>query len=88
MNDILREHLDLTAVGILDDVAIFSEDPSLHVQHVRSILQILRDNLLGPLPLVTSAPIVSVPNPHYCASRLYYICAYSVCSGYPIMSPL
>ena len=46
MNDILREHLDLTAVGILDDVIIFSEDPSLHVQHVRSILQILRDNRL------------------------------------------
>ena len=38
MNDILREHLDLTAVGILDDVIIFSEDLSLHVQHVRSIL--------------------------------------------------
>ena len=46
MNDILRAHLDLTAVGILDDVIIFSEDPSLHVQHVRSILHILRDNRL------------------------------------------
>ena len=46
MNDILREHLDLTAVGILDDVIIFSEDPALHVQHVRAILQILRDNKL------------------------------------------
>ena len=31
MNDILRAHLDLTAVGILDDVIIFSEDPALHV---------------------------------------------------------
>ena len=46
MNDILREHLDLTAVGILDDVIIFSEDPALHVQHVRAILQILRENQL------------------------------------------
>ena len=46
MNDILREHLDLTAVGILDDVIIFSEDPALHTQHVRSILQILRENQL------------------------------------------
>ena len=46
MNDILREHLDLTAVGILDDVIIFFEDPALHVQHVRSILQILRENQL------------------------------------------
>ena len=31
MNDILRAHLDLTAVGILDDVIIFFEDPALHV---------------------------------------------------------
>ena len=46
MNDTLREHLDLTAVGILDDVIIFSEDPALHVGHVRSTLQILRENKL------------------------------------------
>ena len=26
--------------------------------------------LLGPLPIVTSAPLVSVPNSHLCASRL------------------
>ena len=26
--------------------------------------------LLGPLPIVTSASLVSVPNPHLCASRL------------------
>ena len=36
----------MTAVGILDDVIIFSEDPSLHVGYVRAILQILRDNKL------------------------------------------
>ena len=46
MNDILREHLDLTAVGILDDVIVFSKDPALHTEHVRSILQILRENQL------------------------------------------
>ena len=46
MNDILRDHLDLTAVGILDDVIIFSKDPSLHVGHVRAILKILRDKKL------------------------------------------
>ena len=38
MTDILREHLDLRAVGILDDVIIFSKDPLQQVQHVRSIL--------------------------------------------------
>ena len=46
MTDILREHLDLTAVGILNDVIIFSEDPLQHVQHVRSILHILREHKL------------------------------------------
>ena len=46
MTDILREHLDLTAVGILDDVIIFSEDPSQHFQYVRNILQILREHKL------------------------------------------
>ena len=30
MNDILREHLDMTAVGILDDVIIYSEDTHSH----------------------------------------------------------
>ena len=39
MNDILREYLDLIAVGILDDVIIFSESLAEHVQHVRSILE-------------------------------------------------
>ena len=46
MTDTLREHLDLTAVGILDDVIIFSEDPSQHVGHVRSILHILTQHKL------------------------------------------
>ena len=46
MNDILREQLDITAVGILDDVIIYSEDPSDHVGHVREILHILRENKL------------------------------------------
>ena len=33
--------------------------------------------LLGPLPIVTSAPLVSVPNPHLCALRLEFNCASS-----------
>ena len=46
MNDILKEYLNVICVGLLDDVIIFSEDPSQHVAHVRSILQVLRDNKL------------------------------------------
>ena len=46
MNDILKEYLDVICVWLLDDVIIFSEDPSKHVEHIRSILQVLRDNKL------------------------------------------
>ena len=35
MNDILKEYLDVICVGLLDDVIIFSEDPSQHLAHAR-----------------------------------------------------
>ena len=38
----------------------------------------LNIHMLGPLPLVTSAPLVSVLNPHPCAYRLELSCASSV----------
>ena len=31
--------------------------------------------VLGPLPIVTIASLVSVPNPHLCALRLEFICS-------------
>ena len=34
--------------------------------------------LLGPLPIVTSVLLVSVPDPHPCACSLECSCAYSV----------
>ena len=46
MNDILREYLDPIAVGILDDVIIFSESLRDHIPHVRSILEVLRQHNL------------------------------------------
>ena len=46
MNDILKEYLDKICVGLFDDVIIFSEVPSQHVAHVRSILQVLWENKL------------------------------------------
>ena len=46
MHDILRDYLDLFAVGILDDVIIFSATPSEHTSHVRSILEVLRKHKL------------------------------------------
>ena len=37
-------------------------------------------SVLGPLPKVTSAPLVSVPNPHLCALRLEFSCSSIVCA--------
>ena len=46
MNDILREYVDLIAVGIVNDVIIFSDSFVEHVPHVRSILEVLRQHRL------------------------------------------
>ena len=46
MNDILREHLDIFCVGILDDVIVYSTTPEEHVTHVRTILAVLRKHQL------------------------------------------
>ena len=46
MQDILREHLDIFCVGLLDDVIVYSATPEEHVGHVRTILAILRKNQL------------------------------------------
>ena len=46
MQDNLREYLDLIAVGILDDIIIYSRSVVEHVPHVRSILVVLREHKL------------------------------------------
>ena len=46
MNDILREYLDIICVGILDDVIVFSATLAEHVQHVLTILEVLRKHKL------------------------------------------
>ena len=37
---------NIICVGILDDIIIYSADPAQHEKHVKTILQILRDNQL------------------------------------------
>ena len=39
MNDVFRDLLDHTVLIYLDDILIFSEDPSHHTTHVRQVLQ-------------------------------------------------
>jgi hypothetical protein len=46
MTDLLRPHLDSFVVVYLDDILIYSPDPSSHDRHVRAILEILRQNQL------------------------------------------
>ena len=41
-HDILREHLDIFCVGLLDDVIVYSATPEEHVAHVRTILAVQR----------------------------------------------
>ena len=43
INDTLREYLDTFVLAYLDDVLIFSTDYKSHVQHVRLVLQKLRE---------------------------------------------
>ena len=46
MHDILREHLDIFCVGILDDVVVYSATLEEHVAHVRAILAVLQKHQL------------------------------------------
>ena len=54
MNDILREFLDVFCVVYLDDILIYSNNMSDHINHVRKILECLkRTSLYGKLDKCT-----------------------------------
>ena len=44
MNRIFRPYLDKFVVVFTDDILIYSHDKTKHSEHLRIILQILRDN--------------------------------------------
>ena len=46
MHDILQEHLDIFCVGFFDDVIVYSANLEEQVQHVRTILEVLRQHQL------------------------------------------
>ena len=46
MNDILRPFLDVFVVVYLDDILIFSKTPEEHLQHLKLVLEKLRENQL------------------------------------------
>ena len=53
---------------------------AIFVEGVRYAPHGIRVLVIGPLPIVTSASLVSVPNPHLCAYILEYSCASSMCA--------
>jgi hypothetical protein len=50
MNDIFREMLDDCVVIYLDDILVYSKTKEAHEQHLRQVLQLLRDNKLYARP--------------------------------------
>jgi hypothetical protein len=50
MNDILRPYIDLFCQVYLDDILIYSRTRKEHEQHIRLILQVLRENQLYAKP--------------------------------------
>ncbi len=46
MNRIFRQYLDQFVVVFIDDILIYSRDEAEHVEHLRLVLQILRDKQL------------------------------------------
>ena len=46
MSDIFREHLDQFVLVFFDDILVYSKDPAEHEQHVRCVLELLRQHQL------------------------------------------
>ncbi|QRV77130.1 Retrotransposable element Tf2 protein [Ceratobasidium sp. AG-Ba] len=46
MNDLLRDLLDVSVIVYLDDILIFSKDPSEHAANVKEVLRRLKENQL------------------------------------------
>ena len=46
MHDLFRDHLDAFLVIFLDDLLAYSQNPREHVDHVRKIFEIIRENKL------------------------------------------
>ena len=46
MNGIFRNYLDKFVIAFLDDILVYSKTEEEHEQHLRTVMQVLRDNQL------------------------------------------
>ena len=50
MNDIFSDLLDINVIIYLDDILVYSDDPTEHTKHVREVLLCLRKHGLFAHP--------------------------------------
>jgi hypothetical protein len=50
MNDIFRDMLDICVIVYMDDILVYSKNPEEHEQHLRQVLQRLREHQLYGKP--------------------------------------
>jgi hypothetical protein len=50
MNDIFRDMLDICVIVYMDDILVYSKAPEEHEQHLRRVLQRLREHQLYAKP--------------------------------------
>lgn len=61
MNELFRDLIDITVIVYLDDILIFSEEPSEHEGHVREVLRCLAENQLFCKPSKCLFSVTTVP---------------------------
>ena len=63
MNGILRPYLDKFVIVYLDDIVIYSDNLWEHQEHLRTILEILKEHVLYAKP---SKCVIAVPSLEFC----------------------
>ncbi|WMV49715.1 hypothetical protein MTR67_043100 [Solanum verrucosum] len=80
MNRVFRQYLDMFVIMLIDDILIYSRSEDYHVNHLRIVLPILKDQQLFAKDRLTSAPVLTLLEGTggfvvYCyASRIFLGC--------------
>ncbi|WMV54293.1 hypothetical protein MTR67_047678 [Solanum verrucosum] len=60
MNRVFKQYLDMFVIVFIDDILIYSQSENEHVDHLRTVLQIVKDCELYEACKKTSAPILTL----------------------------